>query len=157
AGGQLVLFPPVTFIFTQPPQVLIVSPRDRIAVSRYVLLRPRPSQEDTARLEEEVASRGVSTLVAPTGGLASYPAMVFEAGTAEAPLSAVPHEWVHPFLFFQPLGRTYWSDQDMRTINETAAELAGNELGARLVQQLGLPLDPARHPATAAGNAVSPR
>jgi len=124
-SSRTTLFPPVSFVFTQTPQLLIVSPRDRIEVRQYVLLRTRPDPGNVALLEDGVARRGVSTLVAPTGGLASYPAMVLETVSAELTLSAVAHEWVHAYFFFQPLGRGYWSDQDMRTINETAAELAG--------------------------------
>jgi hypothetical protein len=148
AGGEPTLFPPVSFAFADPPQVLIVSPRERIEVTQYVLLRPNPSLETVRLLEDGVASRGVSTLVASVGGLASYPAMVLAGGSAESTLAAVAHEWVHAYLFFQPLGQSYWADQDMRTLNETAAELAGNEMGSRLARQLGLPvsgqaLDPA--------------
>lgn len=142
AGGRMTLFPPVSFTFTEPPQILIVSPRDRIAVQQYVLLRPQLTPSDVARLEEGVAQRGVSTLVTPIGGLATYPSMVLEAASPQATLAAVAHEWVHAYFFFEPLGRSYWSSQDARTINETAAELAGNELGRRLAEQLGLPLDP---------------
>jgi hypothetical protein len=70
--------------------------------------------------------------------------MVLDGGSAESVLGAVAHEWVHAYFFFRPLGRGYWADQDVRTINETAAELAGNELGARLARQLGFPTDPSR-------------
>jgi hypothetical protein len=143
-GGEPTVFPPVSFSFTAPPQVLIISPRDRIEVQRYVLLRPNLSPQDVALAEEEAATRDISTLVTPVGGLATYPSMVPDSGSAEASLAAVAHEWVHAYFFFHPLGRAYWADQAMRTINETAAELAGNELGARLAHQLGFPTDPSR-------------
>ena len=143
-GGAPILFPPVSFTFADPPRVLIVSPRDRIAVSRYVLLRPSLGPDDVVLLEDGPARRGVSTLVTPIGGLATYPAMVLGGGSAEATLAAVAHEWVHAYFFFHPVGRGYWSSQELRTVNETAAELAGNELGARLASQLGFPLDPSR-------------
>src|SRR6185295_2105684 len=87
-----------------------------------------------------LARRSLSSLVTPIGGLATYPAMVLETGSAQAALSAVAHEWVHGYFFFRPLGRDYWSDPAARIVNETAAELAGNEMGARLTEQLGLPL-----------------
>jgi hypothetical protein len=142
AGGEMTLFPPISFAFTDPPQMLIVSPRDRIEISQYVLLRPTPSPETVKLLEDGVASRGWSTLVASIGGLASYPAMVLRGASAESTLAAVAHEWVHAYLFFQPLGQNYWAGQDMRTLNETAAELAGNEIGNRLARQLDLPAGP---------------
>jgi hypothetical protein len=156
AGGEQTIFPPVTFTFTAPPQVLIISPRDRIEVQRYVLLRPSLSPQDVGGIEDGAVAPNTSTLVAPVGGLATYPAMVPDTGSAEASLAAVAHEWVHAYFFFHPLGRAYWADQAMRTINETAAELAGNELGARLARQLGFPTDPSRlSPGSPA--ALSPR
>ncbi len=65
--------------------------------------------------------------------------MVIEAGRAGDVLSAVAHEWVHAYLAFQPLGRSYWSGQEARTINETVAELAGRELGEQLAAMSDLP------------------
>ena len=142
AAGRPIVFPPVSFTFTAPPQVLIVSPRDRIEVTQSVLLRPSLEPAEVAQLEAGVAQRSLSTLVTPIGGLATYPAMVLDTGSAQATLSAVAHEWVHGYLFFQPLGRDYWSDPAARIVNETAAELAGNELGAGLTERLGLPVAP---------------
>lgn len=142
AGGRELLFPPVSFTFTEPPMVLIVSPRERIEVRQSVLLRPALDPAEVARLEDGAASLGLASLVTPIGGLATYPAMVLEAGSAQATLASVAHEWVHAYFFFAPLGRGYWSDQELRTINETAAELAGNELGRRLAARLGLPTNP---------------
>jgi hypothetical protein len=142
AAGQPIVFPPVSFTFTAPPEVLVVSPRDRIEVTQSVLLRPSLQPSEVVQLEAGVARRSLSTLVTPISGLATYPAMVLDTGSAQATLSAVAHEWVHGYLFFRPLGRDYWSDPAARIVNETAAELAGNELGAGLTEQLGLPVVP---------------
>lgn len=139
AGAASVVFPPVSVILSAPPKVLIVSPRDRIEVSQYVLLRPEIDAASAARIEDGVARRGVSTLVTQIGGLATYPSMVLIGNSGESTLGGVAHEWMHGFFFFHPLGRGYWSSQDVRTINETAAELAGSELGRRLSAELGLP------------------
>ena len=112
--------------------------RDRIAVQQYVLLRPMISSAAATDLERMVESGGVSSIVTPIGGLATYPSMVLGGSAPVVSLSAIAHEWVHAYFFFHPLGQTYWSTQEMRTINETAAELAGNELGRALAVRLGL-------------------
>ena len=39
------------------------------------------------------------------------------------------HEWFHHYLVFYPLGRNYWSSGEMVTINETVANIAGDEVG----------------------------
>ncbi|MCC7103800.1 MAG: hypothetical protein IT307_01540 [Chloroflexi bacterium] len=150
AGDAPVLFPPVSFVFTEPPRVLVVSPRDRIRVAEYSLLRTDVGPVASEQLEASVESRDLSALVTPVGGLATYPSMVLEGGTGQQMLAAVAHEWVHAYLFFQPLGRLYWSDQQAREINETAAEMAGQEIGVRLAGELGLPVVPV-------GTRLSPR
>jgi hypothetical protein len=141
------VFPPVAFRFTSPPSVLAVSPRDRLVVQQSVFLDPAVAQSQTEGVEERVNALGLSSLVTPIGGLATYPSMVVESARASDALASVAHEWVHAYLFFRPLGAAYWSSQEGRAINETVADLAGKELGAMLTERAGLPLPP---PATRA-------
>lgn len=143
APGGEVVFPPVSFSFQSPPQVLIVSPRDRIHVEQQVLLRPDLSAGEAEALEEGVDDAQRVSLVVPVGGLATYPAMVLEGAGPRETFNAIAHEWVHAYFFFQPLGRRYWDDYDARALNETAAEQAGRELGARLAAAFGYPVEPA--------------
>jgi hypothetical protein len=136
------LFPPVAFQFSSPPSVLIVAPRDRLVVQQSVLLEPDVAESRASEVEGRVGDLGVSTLVTPIGGIATYPSMVVESSHAADTLSSVAHEWVHAYLFFRPLGSTYWSSQDGRSINETVADLAGRELGAMLAERAELPAPP---------------
>jgi len=41
----------------------------------------------------------------------------------------VAHEWVHNYLTLHPLGLNYMTNGQMRTINETTANIAGKEIG----------------------------
>ena len=70
------LFPPVDFEFDDPPNVLIVSPRDRIVEEKATLLRSDLTLEEAERLgaDAEAKSDNVSALVVPTGGIGAYPA-----------------------------------------------------------------------------------
>lgn len=138
-GGSQPVFPPVSFRFTSPPALLVISPRDRIAVVQSVFLVAGLTADQIESLETRAEREGVSALVTRIGGLATYPAMVIEAGRAGDVLAAVAHEWVHAYLAFQPLGRSYWSSQESRTINETVAEVAGRELGEQLAMISDLP------------------
>jgi hypothetical protein len=137
------LFPPVAFRFMSPPSVLVVSPRDRLVVQQSVFLDPGMAQSQTDGVEKRVDALGVSSLVTPIGGLATYPSMVVESSGALEALTSVAHEWVHAYLFFRPLGAVYWSSQEGRAINETVADLVGKELGAMLTERAGLPTPPA--------------
>jgi hypothetical protein len=145
------LFPPVAFRFTSPPSVLVVAPRDRLVVQQSVFLEPGISESQTIGVERRVDNLGLSSLVTPIGGLATYPSMVVESGRATEVLTSVAHEWVHAYLFFSPLGATYWSNQQGRAINETVADIAGKELGAILAERAGIAA-----PATTARAAPDP-
>jgi hypothetical protein len=57
----------------------------------------------------------------------------------EGTLRLVAHEWLHQYLFFQPLGARYYENDALRTINETVADIAGAELGDLVAE--GYPLD----------------
>ena len=66
------LFPPVLVALTPPPNVLVVAPRTELRVfSRSVLKSMDVSAQE--QLETSTDSTGVSSLVAPIGGLATYP------------------------------------------------------------------------------------
>jgi len=130
------LFPPVLVALTPPPNVLVIAPRTELRVigSSVMQAMDVPTQE---RLEASADSTNVSSLVAPIGGLATYPSMVLD----EAPdrvLAAAAHEWLHQYLIFYPLGRGYWNTQETREINETTAEMIGQEVGGQLATSLGL-------------------
>jgi hypothetical protein len=134
-----ILLPPASFEVTSPPRVLVVSPRDRVEVAQSVLLRPDVTLAEAEELELAVDSLGLSGLVVTIGGIATYPAIVPLQATPADTLSAVAHEWLHGYLFFQPLGQAYFASYDARTLNETVADLAGRELGRLLAASLGLP------------------
>jgi hypothetical protein len=138
------IFPPVLVALTPPPNVLVIAPRTelRVIASSVMQAMNTPTQE---RLEASADSTNVSSLVAPIGGLATYPSMVLD----EAPdrvLAAVAHEWLHQYLIFYPLGRSYWNSQETREINETTADMIGQEVGGQLANSLGL--TPKAAPAT---------
>jgi hypothetical protein len=131
------LFPPVLVSLTSPPNVLVIAPRTELRVVTSVVLEGMsvPAQEE---LEASADSTGVSSLVAPIGGIATYPSMVLEDDSAERVLSSVAHEWLHQYLIFYPLGAGYWNSQETREINETTAEMIGSEVGSGVAARLGL-------------------
>ena len=51
-------------------------------------------------------------------------------------LEVSAHEWLHAYLLFQPLGRAYWSNGDMTSLNETLANLFGKEIGRTVYNRL---------------------
>jgi hypothetical protein len=152
APGDGLLFPPVSFAFVAPPEVLIVSPRDRIAVEQSELLKPGISTAQAERIEAGVDSLDYSSLVVPIGGLATFPTMVLEGTQPLDSVVAVTHEWIHGYLFFSPLGVRYWSSQDARSINETVANMVSRELGRRITRELGIDVAPPAHTASSASS-----
>lgn len=124
------VFPPVRFQFTESPNLLILSPRTRIAFARSVHLNPAMSVEQMERIESELETllANQSALVEGTGGFSSYPTMVLEYSVLEWVVDTVAHEWVHTYLMFRPLGWAYLDGGEMRTINETVASIVGEEV-----------------------------
>ncbi len=139
------VFPPVDFEFDRPPRVLAISPRDRIEIDRTFLLTPGLDlntiidiEIDSEAAEGDEAS-GISAVVLPTSGVATYPSVVNELTSYHSLISTVIHEWIHQYLAFFPLGRSYFASNELRTLNETVASLADQELARLFVERYGSP------------------
>jgi hypothetical protein len=137
-GGQL--FPPMAMHFTEVPNLLVISPRDRIALDLSINLYAMPI-DDIVALEDRLRTKyDVSALVVPLGGIALYPAMITETSSIPRAAEVFAHEWLHHALFFYPLGLSYFIGGDglaseARIINETTADLFGKEVGRLVLQR----------------------
>jgi hypothetical protein len=130
------LWPPVLFHFSESPDVLIVSPRDHIALDRSAFVQPGQPVAEWEHIEGQV-EQGLneSVLVDGTGGFSAYPTMVVEYSDLRWVLSTIAHEWFHTYLAFYPLGWHYFDNGDTRTLNETSASLFGDELGDQVLSR----------------------
>jgi len=127
AGGQPI--PPVLYHTSPVPMGLIISPRDHIEQLSNISLRPDLPVDQRASLEEQVDKNlDVSSLVVPIGGVGVYPTMVMRTTDVSWLLNVIAHEWTHNFLSLRPLGFLYGTDNQIRTMNETAASIVGNEI-----------------------------
>ena len=123
-------FPPVDAVFGGPPSLLVVSPRDRIHRQHAILLLPGLDNRVREEIEERLfRSENLSALVENTGGLSVYPSVVLDTAGMNYALTITAHEWLHQWLFFQPLGRNLHKSPELLTLNETTASIAGEELG----------------------------
>ncbi|HEX2172796.1 MAG TPA: hypothetical protein VHL09_10175, partial [Dehalococcoidia bacterium] len=112
-----------------------VGPRDRIAITYSNLVDPTLDVSEQARLEAELDRRlGMNSIVTPIGGFAAYPSMIPATSSLNASLETIAHEWIHHYLTFRPLGWNYFAGYEMRTINETVADIAGREIADRVRQ-----------------------
>lgn len=128
AGGQPV--PPVLYHVSPLPLALIVSPRDKIQTDANISLQPDLDVSQQTMLEDYVdKALNVSSLVVPVGGIGSYPTMVMETTDLPWQIEVIAHEWIHNYLSLRPLGMNYDTSPELRTMNETAASLAGKEIG----------------------------
>ena len=140
-------FPPLDFELDRPPKVLAVSPRDRIELDRSYLLTPGLEPDTVAAVESESEETGVSALVVNTGGVATYPSVIPELAPYREVVETAIHEWLHQYLTFYPLGRNYFRGGEIRTLNETVANLAGGELADLFIERYGSPSSPPPPPA----------
>ena len=152
------VFPPVDTVFGSPPNLLVLSPRDRIYRQQATLLRPGLSDAVKEGIEEQaLRSANLSAVVEGTGGLSVYPSVVLDTVGLRYALEIVAHEWVHHWLFFRPLGRNFQSSPELLTLNETVASIAGAELGDRAFAALsGPPATPHQFTPDAPEEAISP-
>lgn len=129
------VFPPVAFELEDTPRILVISPRHTIELSRTFLLRPNLSLSEIESIEREIENMGLSALVEELSGMATYPSSIVEAASLKWALDTVAHEWLHQYFFFRPLGRHYWSGDEMRIINETVAKMGGEEIGSLVLKR----------------------
>ena len=126
-----VRWPPVDFTFEDQALLLVRSPRDEIVRLEDVLLRPNVNLIEQITLESTVEGLddNTSALVVRLGGLATYPAHVSPHLSLQGTLSVASHEWLHHWLFFRPLGRSWFAGGELTSINETVANLFAEEAG----------------------------
>ena len=150
------VWPPVDFRIDSPPKLLVTSPRDVIRRDEDVLIDPEISIDDIEKIENELAEvANISAVVLQTGGLASYP-NVIPTADLERLLDVAAHEWLHAYMVFNPLGRAYFDGGDIRVMNETLADIFGQEVGLRVYSEItGEPYVAPVRPETAVRNTES--
>jgi hypothetical protein len=128
--------PNVWYHATPLPVALIISPRDHIEQTASVSLETDLTINEMDSLENNVdAGLNVSSLVVPIGGMALYPSMVERSTNLTWILNTIAHEWTHHYLMLRPLGVLYGETSELRTMNETTASIAGNEIGKLVVER----------------------
>lgn len=126
--GQVL--PPSLFRASEMPYSLVISPRDRITQALDVSLVPGTTTQTMEKLEDNIFTElDYAALVVPIGGVGTYPTMISQTTDLVWLTEVIAHEWVHNFLTLRPLGINYFTNDQLRTINETTASLAGKELG----------------------------
>lgn len=126
--------PPVNFTFTEPPQILIISPRQEIRNVYARMLTPDIDSAEAGEKEAAIAAQtDYSAYITKIGGLGAYPTMVVESTNIEWLVSTVAHEWVHNYLTLFPLGMRFGSSPELTTLNETVADIVGDEIGRRVL------------------------
>jgi hypothetical protein len=132
-GGQLI--PALEFHATPLPLALIVSPRNVIQQDANISLQTDLTLDQMISLESATSKAlNVSTLVEEVGGIGTYPTMVQQTSDLNWLTTVIAHEWTHNYLDFRPLGLNYDTTPELRTINETTASIAGDEIGAMVIK-----------------------
>lgn len=129
-AGQLV--PPIAMRFSPAPTLLVISPRDRISIEQGINLYALPVDERAALEARIDAQENVASLIVPLGGIALYPALVLETSDLRFAIETFAHEWLHHYLFMYPLGWSLEFNSESRLINETAANMFGQEIAAKV-------------------------
>ncbi|MCL0105469.1 hypothetical protein M1N90_01780 [Dehalococcoidia bacterium] len=124
------LFPPVDISLDSPPHILVTSPRNEIKLTDKQLIRAditgNRKQEIERRVEKDP---NISALVDNLSGLGTYPALVSDEHELRQIFRTSAHEWLHNYWFLRSFGQRMWDSLEMYTLNETAADIAGDEIG----------------------------
>ena len=131
-------FPPLNFTLEKPPNLLVISPRERIESMREIIIKPSLILEEIESIEAKVDQLGVSSLVVGLGGLGvTYPTLVTNEASLRSTIEITTEEWLHQYLVFKPLGFLYLLDvtglsrnYEIATINETLAGMISKEIGS---------------------------
>lgn len=127
-GGQPI--PWVSYHVTPLPLDLIISSRSKVEQLTSYQLKADLTVDEQVKLETAADQKlAVSSLVVPIGGLATYPTMIMRTTALDWLSSTIAHEWVHLYLGQRPLGMNYETAPEIRTMNETTASIAGDEIG----------------------------
>ena len=130
-------FPPILFELTEPPHLLVISPRDQIARIKDSLLLQNLTTDQMNDIETKAEKSGYSALVVELGGLgATFPTFVNSNSSLHDVLNTATEEWLHQYLAFKPLGFRYVLDllgisrnEDIITMNESLAGIISSEIG----------------------------
>ncbi len=135
-------FPPVYFRLEEPPNLLVISPRDRIEYTRGLTLDPGTRTKKAVEIESSADALGVSSLVVPLGGMATYPSFVVADYGLRFAIDVVTEEWLHQYLTFKPLGLLYTlhlaeilRNPEIATLDETVASIAAKEIGDKVYRK----------------------
>jgi len=133
-----ILIPPTDFKLDSPPDIVVTSPRDKIVFSSSRLISNNLTELEKSEIELLIESnKETSAIVDKLGGLGTYPAFVSDKGSLRNLLQTASHEWLHNYWILHPIGRHMWDSSEMNILNETAANIAGDELGDIAFQSIG--------------------
>lgn len=128
--------PAILYHSSKVPNALIVSPRDHIEQIANISLVPDLTVDQESALEDRVdKGLDVSSLVVPIGGVGVYPTMITRTTDLNWLTSTIAHEWTHNYLTLRPLGILYDKTPQLRTMNETTADISGTEIGAEVMKR----------------------
>ena len=154
------VFPASLYHFSETPLSLIISPRTTISQVLDVPLLPDLNTTEIDHIENQVYTElDYSALIVPIGGIGLYPTMVMQTSNIVWLTEVISHEWIHNFLTLRPLGINYFTNEEMRTINETTASLAGKELGRMILEKFYpqfVPQEPINQPSDPDDSAIEP-
>ena len=139
--GIELVFPPLIFELEGPPNLLVISPRDRIELDKRILMSPDLELGEKEAIESQVDDLDVSSLIVGLGGFAGvWPTMVAEDNELRHTINLVVEEWFHQYLAFRPLGFLYLLDSigvrgnvDVVTMNETLAGMVSEEVTSEVL------------------------
>ena len=131
------IFPPVDIKLGSPPGIIVTSPKNELKLTNSKIVDGQLTNSQRNVIEQKFEKLEYSSaLVDNIAGLGTYPAIVSDLNSLKEIFYTAAHEWLHNYWLFHPLGRNMWKSTEMYTINETAANIAGDEIGIKAYELL---------------------
>ena len=131
------IFPPVDIKLGSPPGIIVTSPKNELKLTNSKIVDGQLTNSQRNVIEQKFEKLEYSSaLVDNIAGLGTYPAIVSDQNSLKEIFNTAAHEWLHNYWLFHPLGRNMWKSTEMYTINETAANIAGDEIGIKAYELL---------------------
>jgi hypothetical protein len=128
--------PSVLYHTSATPNLLVVSPRAKIGTAYSAPLIADMNVDQMQDVESQVDRKlDVASLVVATGGIGAYPTMIMRTSDLRWLTQVIAHEWTHNYLYWHPLGFLYDKSAELRTMNETTANIVGKEVGERVIRK----------------------
>lgn len=130
------LFPKVRFKIDNTPNILIISPKNKIKLTYSILLKQNLTIKEKEAIENQIEAKfNVSAIILNIGGIAFYPSLIPKDINNNKIIKNIIHEWLHQYFALYNLGQNIYKNNKMLALNETIVSYISEELASNIISK----------------------